>query len=156
MRNAQENIRNSTPAETYLFVLSGGVGKINDSTPQKRTCFAGVFHLWCLCRELKRPGITPWFYARDFNTPPTPRVVSYPLRLPPINWFQKGNKKPRVVSGVQILKDKRLGWDRQRSTLSAPNWVPIPSTLKSLTAVFGMGTGVASSELLSVSFQPLK
>ena len=23
--------------------------------------------------------------------------------------FQKGNKKPRVGSGVQILKDKRLG-----------------------------------------------
>ena len=51
------------------------------------------------------PGLPGW----GFNTPPTPRVVSYPLRPPPINWFQKGNKKPRVVGGVQILKDKRLG-----------------------------------------------
>lgn len=51
------------------------------------------------------PGLPGW----GFNTLPTPRVVSYPLRLPPINWFQKGNKKPRVESGVQILKDKRLG-----------------------------------------------
>lgn len=47
MRNAQENIRNSTPAKNCLFcALSDGVCKINDSTPRRNNLvFAGVFHL---------------------------------------------------------------------------------------------------------------
>lgn len=113
----------------------------------------------CFLRQYK-PSVISRASRRDYLVgisirPNTPRC-KLPSTAAPNKLFPKGNKKPRVGSGVQILKDKRLGWDRQRSTLSAPNWVPIPSTLKSLTAVFGMGTGVASSELLSVSFQPLK
>lgn len=34
---------------------------------------------------------------------------------------------------------------RRRATLPGPGWVQVPSLLKSLTAVFEMGTGVASS-----------
>ena len=51
-------------------------------------------------------GIT-WLGFR--YAPDTPRVKATLYGYPPINWFQKGNKKPRVESGVQILKNKRLG-----------------------------------------------
>ena len=154
MRNAQENIRNSTPAETYLFVRGfSSVMFIRQTVRYKLkrsySCALGFqyapntscYQLKWLhsyapgfryapntsCYQLKRfhscaPGLPKgkinldckWSYPPGllgwgFNTPPTPRVISYPLRLPPINWFPKGNKKPRVGSGVQILKDKRLG-----------------------------------------------
>ena len=52
------------------------------------------------------PGLPGW----GFNTPPNTPRYKLPATTAPINWFQKhNNKKPRVGSGVQILKDKRLG-----------------------------------------------
>ena len=67
----------------------------------------------CFLRPYK-PRVISGVIRRDYLVgvsirPPTPHVISYPLRPPPINWAQKGNKKPRVAHGVQILKDKRLG-----------------------------------------------
>ena len=65
-------------------------------------------------KNTTNPRVLSGVIRRDYLVgisirPNTPRVKATLYGRPPINWFQKGNKKPRAVGGVQILKDKRLG-----------------------------------------------